>query len=281
MATNNYFRIWITLGFFCWIGLPVNAQRIVNIGFQLNPGMTWLQSRAPEGLSGFSKEGNFPINFGLSGHYYLNKKIAFYTGIQMYAYSFHYTGKEYNVRFQTFDSENKPYQRIVSGTDITEKTSLQTLNLPLCVMYEYALNRNIQLFGLAGPVLSFPVQKKIKASGTFTYKGYYEDGNYTLENIPVYGFNSNVPVAVDENLKTHFVFVSGTVSAGAAFVVNRYLKFFVSASYIRTLTSPVKRESDQYYISNELGSFHTILENSKSSLNTISIGVGFQKVILF
>jgi hypothetical protein len=260
--------------------VPVHAQRVISYGIQINPGYCWLSGGIPSGAEGFSKESAYAINFGITGKYYFSKVTAIQTGFQVNNYSYKLTAKSYSAQFQTIDSENKSYQRIISGDSVSESSSLTLLNIPVCFVYEIPLNRNIHLYASVGPSLAIPIKSSLKGSGTFSYKGYYEEGNYTLENISIYGFNNNVPVNVNEKMNTALLSIHANASAGCIFTINRYWKFVLNLNYSSSFTSIVKNNSN-YYISNELGRFHSILENKASKLNSVSFGISIQKLILF
>lgn len=257
-----------------------HAQRVISYGIQLNPGYSWLGGDVPSGADGFSKKSNYTINLGITGKYYFSKIAAIQSGLHINNYSYKINSRNYEAQFITTDNENQTYQRQISGDSIAESTSITLLHLPVSFVYEVPLNRNIQLYVTLGPSFAIPIKSSIKSSGVFSYKGYYEDGNYTLENIPLYGFNNNVPVNVNKKLDTEVLSVHGTASAGCIFTINRYWKFVMNLNYYRSVTSVAKGNSN-YYMSNNLGSFHSIMENNASKLNHVSFGVSIQKLILF
>lgn len=258
----------------------VNAQRRIDYGIVVNPGYSWINSKKPIGAEGLTKTGSYTINYGLIGKYYLNKTIAIQTGIHMYNFSYKCYINRYEFQFPAIDSENKSYLRQITGDSISENTNISTIQIPISFVYEFSLSRNIQLFASIGPAFSLPVKSNIKAYGTFTYKGYYENGNYVLENIPVYGFNTDVPVEKDGKLEASFFSIYGTAAVGCNFTITRYWKFSLVANYTRSITAIVKRSSDEYTLSDKLGSFHSILGNN-TSLNNISFGFSLQKILLF
>lgn len=266
----------------CILGLAqnVNGQKIISFGLNAGTGFNWLNNSNDKNFEGFRIKNSIKPNFGLTAQYYLNKKTSVLTGIQIIGYAFNYQAENYEVRFATTDSENIPYERIVNGIDIKESTSLITLQVPLCISHEIALSRDFRIFLSAGPSLAIPVSSQIKSSGTFSYKGFYSDGNFTLENIPLYGFNNNVEIQKNDKLNTNFLNLLGLVSSGFIYNINRYWRFCVDLNYSRSITSVVKQQGGKYYLSNEVGSFNSILGGRSVGLNNFSIGLSIRKNIL-
>lgn len=278
---KRFVKLMCLIILLCYIGNVSYGQRIVTYGIQVNPGTNWLNCNTPKGLSGFTYKGSFGVNIGLAGSYYLNKKVAISTGIQLYKYGFNLSGSEYNFAFISKDSEDKEYERRVSGTNIIEKTSLNLMHIPICLMYDHQVNTSFHLFIMAGPSLYIPLKTQMEASGEFTYKGYYADGKYLLEDLPVYGFNSNVPVKVNGKLKSQMFSVHGLASVGCFFYINRYWKFSTSVTYLRSFSSISEKLTPDYYLSNEVGSYYSILKNQGSVLSGLSFGISIQKILMF
>jgi len=261
--------------------VPIKAQNVINYGLTVNPSLGQLSSVNNDGFTGLQLKGSFVINFGLCGTYYFDNKTGIYTGIQLNSFDFQMTSREYSVKYNTTDSEGQAYERIISGNSITETSSLKLLQIPVCFLYEKTLSRSIRLFAFAGPAFSFPVMSNINASGTFTYKGYYADGNYTLEDIPMYGFNSDVEVKNKGKMDTRIISISGMATVGCAISLTRYWKISFSANYLRSLTPVLKSNPGKYFPTKEIGSYYSILSREKSALQNISFGISLQKVLLY
>jgi hypothetical protein len=277
---KRHFQI-LSVAMFCFISSEGFSQRIVTCGFQLNPGINSVSVKTPEGLTGFSLKGGFGINCGVNGAYYLKKNIALFTGLQLYGYNFEHSGSGYYASYNTQDSEGKNYERRIWGKDISEKTSLNLLHIPLCFMWDHKINANFHVFAIAGPSLVIPVNNHTQASGTFTYKGYYADGDYILADIPIYGYNSEVPVDVDDKINTRLISVHGMLSVGCFFYMNRYWRFGPAISFVRSFSSISGDSSNDFSFSKEVGSFYSILGNKGSSLNNFSFGLTIQKILMF
>jgi hypothetical protein len=279
---RKFLGLFKTIIFLFLIGITWDSfsQKILNYGIQVNPGICWINGGTPKELIGFEKKGGYIMNFGLSGKYYFNKKVGIYTGLQYFDVLYNVQGNNFNITYTTKDSENKLYERIITGTDIYEKSSIQTFQIPVCLFYEKTLSRTFRIFAMLGPSIAIPFRNKMEARGTFSYKGYYQEGNFTLENLPLYGFNSDVPVNLRTKLKTNFISLGGMIVTGCSFTLNRHWKFETSFIYLHSLTPFVKTQKS-FSFSRDLGSFHSILENKTTKLNNLSLGITFYKVLLF
>jgi hypothetical protein len=258
----------------------LNAQKIISLGVQVSPGFSSATGKLPGELVDNTSKGGLAIDFGLSARYYLDKSYGLATGIELLNLKQIFSGKDYYTSFGEIDSENKSYERRIWGSSISESARLAMLHIPVHFFYWNALNRNMALFGTIGPGFSVPLKRQYIGSGTFTYKGYYSEYKVLLYDLPEYGFSTDVPVNTTEKLRTPFVVIDAGVSVGLAFTINRYYKFITSISYIRTITG-ISKSTGTYHISNETGSFNSLLYNGQNNLNNVSFSIGIQKDILF
>lgn len=274
------FRI-IAVSFLILFSPFLKAQRIITYGVEVNAASDWLSGATSENLTGFSKKGSYNANFGITGQYYLNKKNAIKSGLQFVNSKFLYEAQSYNIRFADTDSENKNYERIVDGNDIYENTSIITLQIPIILVHEFVVNRNFRVFVEAGPSIAFPLSGESKVAGTFTYKGYYADGGFTLEDIPLYGFNSNVEINRNQKPDFSLLYLKGIAVAGCIININRYWRFSFICKYQRPITSSMKNSTPDFYISNKINEFNSILESRSVGMSSVSLGMSIQKAILF
>ena len=257
------------------------AQKIITFGIEVNASSCWLSGKAPEQLTGFSKKGSYNADFGITGQYYINKKNAIKSGLQIVNSKYSYQASDYNIRFDDTDSEGKNYERIVSGKDISENTSAISLHIPIILVHEFIINRSFRVFAEIGPSIAVPLTGESKVAGIFTYKGYYDDGGFTLEDIPLYGFNSDVIIKRNQNPAFSVINLEGSAAAGCLININRYWRLSFVCKYQRSFTSIVKHENSSFYISNKINEFNSILGAPGTGISNVSFGFGIQKAILF
>jgi hypothetical protein len=277
----NYRKISISIGciiFMC--NTLLNAQKIISVGLQVSPGLSSISSPSPAELTNPASKGGFTFHFGLVGKYYLDKSYGIASGIQLMNFKQSFTGNEYYTSFNEMDSENQSYERRVWGSTITESSNITFIHIPVHFFYKYTFNRGLAAYGSIGPGFSIPVKKQYSASGTFTYKGYYPEDDALLYDIPIYGFSSNVPVNVTEKLKTPFAIIDVGASIGLLFTINRYYRFFTAVECSHSITN-VGKKAAEYHMSNEIGSFNSLLYHEKSRFNNVSFSIGITKDILY
>ena len=258
----------------------LKAQKIISLGVQVSPGLSSATGKLPAELVDNSSKGGLAFNFGLSARYYLDKSYGLSTGMELLNLKQTYSGKDYYTSFNDFDSENKPYERRIWGSSISESAKLALLHIPIHFFYWNTINRNLAIFGNIGPGISIPLKRQYTGTGTFTYKGYYSEYKVLLFDLPEYGFSTDVPVNTTEKLKTPLAIIDVGASVGIAFTINRYYKFFTTVNYTRSLTC-ISKNTGTYHVSNETGSFNSLLYNGKNNLNNVSFSIGIQKDILF
>ena len=276
----NIYNILIVLFLLCTYTGTLFAQRIINIGIQISPGFSFVSAKLPDELTEKKTKGDFAINFGITGQYFLDKKYGISSGIQLLSFKQTSTGNEYFESFDDIDTDNQSYERRVWGKDILEKTSIRLIHLPIHFFYVHPLNKAIAMYGSIGPGISISIQKKYTGSGMFTYKGYYPEDGVVLHDIPVYGFNTDVSVNTNENLRNRSVIFDVGASLGCSFAINRYYKFHTSLNYFRSI-SKLAKDNESYHLSSELGSFNSFLYNGKNNLNNLFFSIGITKDILY
>jgi hypothetical protein len=272
-----FFALWISNQPTC------QAQNIVSFEFQINPGYAWIGAKMPSGLTSFDSKGAISFGGGFLTNLHFDKKTGISTGLLFKSYKSTFSGKEYQISFNSIDGEGDAYIRNVTGSQISEVSSLSCIRIPIQFFYTFQITRDISFVAELGPGISIPLKKECQGSGTFTYTGLYPQyNNVVLADIPPYGFNSNVPVDLKDKLKTNFAFVDAGLSAGVVFSITRYWKFHTSVNYNRSLTRIIKSSySSDYHISNELGSYYSFINNAHSAASDFYISFGIRKVILY
>ncbi|NJK97684.1 MAG: hypothetical protein HC905_24740 [Bacteroidales bacterium] len=179
------------------------------------------------------------------------------------------------------DSESRKYIRNIYGSDIGENTTFRYIQIPLRFFYIHALNRNTSLMASIGPGIMIPIQREVIAKGTFTYSGTYPQfDNVELRDVLPYGYNSNVNVGGKHKPESPMISLNATASVGVIFSLSRFIKLQTGFTYERNITGLVSK-SGKYHISNESGSYYSILGMPKSNFNSLIFNIGIQKVILY
>lgn len=207
------------------------------IGISFGPS----QSRIINGGSNLTLKHSYGNDYSYCGYletgYYFSKYFGLSTGIGFDSYNSLLTLDDYQSKFIINDKENESYERRVSGTAIREVQEIGFLSVPFSINLRIPFNKTIGLFLEPGVNIIVPVIKNYNSIGTFTYKGYFPAYNVLLENLPAYGFPSNMNSKTNGNLEIKPLGFNAMVSAGFdCFIVNK-LQIAVVVCYNRSLST--------------------------------------------
>ena len=207
--------------------------------------------------------------------YFFSKSIGVSSGIGYSLYKSQLELGTYQNKFNTTDSENEAYERQVSGTDIKETQKVGFLSLPVCLDIRLPLSKKMGFFFQTGINLAIPVTKKYSSSGTFTYKGYYPAYNVLLQNLPSYGFPSNVNSVTNGSLEIKSMNINAQVSAGFDFLIQKNIQLGIAAFYSKSLSNISGYPSpDKFQLSSEANQINILMGgSSKATLQSIGVNI--------
>jgi len=192
--------------------------------------------------------------------YFFSKYFGLSSGIGFNSYSTQLTLDAYQNNFNTIDSENESYERRVSGSDIKEVQKVDFLSIPFCINLRLPFNETIGFFLQTGVNMAVPISKNYLSSGTFTYKGYYPAYNVLLENLPAYGFPSNISSESDGKLELKPLSFNAIVSAGFDFFVQEKIQIAVAACYDKSLSNISEYSSpDKFQLSSDADQINSLM----------------------
>lgn len=258
----------------------VNGQRIINVGLHAGPCLSSINTSFNSSIENVKSEGGLSFNFRLSGKYFFTRQIGVASGFEVLSFKQATTASSAYESFNTYYSENQYYERRIWGDSIEEKVTLIVLHIPLQVFYHHKFNNAVAIYGSFGPGISIPLASNTNGNGRFTYKGYFSEENALLWDIPIYGLSSDVDVNVNNKIKTNPVIINIAASVGVEFSMNRYYRFNATLGYYRTITSAIKTGSS-IHLSNEAGSYNSMLGSGENNLSNIWFSIGLSKNILF
>ena len=114
------------------------------------------------------------------------------------------------------DIDNDTYQAQYTYSDLSERLSLVYLDIPVRLCISWPDNKPVSVYGKIGLTPSVLLHSDFSGEGTYTQKGYYEDLQVTLEDIPELGFvtNANCYKADEKPDMSRFT-LWGNLEAGA------------------------------------------------------------------
>jgi len=250
-------------------------------GIHLGPIQTHLVNEGSLSVSDLVSEKQNSFGGGLEIGYFFSNYIGLSSGISFVSCKTQLTLNSYQNKFNTLDTENEPYERQVSGTNIQELQKVGFLSVPVCLNIRLPLNNAIGFILQPGINLSVPVNKSYTTSGTFTFKGYYPAYNALLENLPAFGFPVNISSVSAGDLKIKSVNFNALVSAGFDFFVQKKIQVAVMACYSRSLlNNSAYSFPDKFQLSSDVNQINSLMGGSNNvSVQSIGANITFRYFI--
>jgi hypothetical protein len=260
-SQSNGSTKWKQPGFFFGIGLGTSKSQIINSGIA--------------SVSNLLYSANYSLSESVELGYFFSKYFGLTSGLSYYSYETQLDLDTYQNQINTFDIENEAYELRIIGSDIKEIQQVSILGVPICINIRMPLNKTIGFYVQTGVNLAFPVNKNYKTSGTFTYKGYFPAYNVLLENLPEYGFASNLQSESEGELELKPMSCSLVASAGFDYLIQKRFQVAVAAYYDKSLTSISDYSvTDKFQLSTDathLNSF--MIGSSKTTLQSIGLKI--------
>ncbi len=248
------------------------------IGINLLPSMTNIDNKVFVSSAEPGLKGRNSLNFNLDFGYYFSKISGISIGAGYCSYSTELTMDSYSTKFQTIDSENETYEMQIKGTSIVENQKLSFFNIPICLNLRLPVGEKIGFFLTGGISLDIPVTKTFKAEGTFTYDGYYAVYPILFQDIPAYGFPSNLNTLTSGNLQIKNLNATFCASGGAYFNLNEKFQVVVGVSYNKSITSISAYTTDpDFRLTSKANELNSFMAGSKEvRLQSLGINIGLK-----
>jgi hypothetical protein len=258
--TNDSTRVRIRPGFFSGINTIISNSQIITDGTGSVSEMKPAQ--------GNSYSATFETGYFFSGGF------GFTTGAGISSFRSGSSLDDYSNKITTSDSENESYERRITGSGINEDQNITFLNIPLL------LNLRIpgrSIFGVyidIGINCSVPLTQEYSSTGTFSFTGFYPSYNVLLENLPEYGYQSNVQVSTNGQLELKSYSIEGVASAGFQFLIANKLQLSLGATYARSISSISNYSSpDKFQLSTDVSAINSLIGGS---INTFAESMGLR-----
>lgn len=208
--------------------------------------------------------------------YFFSRYLGFTIGVNYYQYRSNFFIDAYQNNFNTIDNENDPYELRISGNDIEEIQQFEILNIPFCMNIHMTLNKVIGAYLQTGINLFVPISEFYRSTGTFTYKGYFPTYNVVLEELPEYGFPSDLRIQSEGEPKLKPVSYGFVTSLGIDYLFNKRVQFRMAVYFDRSFSSVLANtQIDEFYLTTNAEHVNSILGcASKVSLQSFGSNIG-------
>ena len=245
------------------------------VGLSFGPSQTSISNEGTLSVANLVSSSQNSFGGSLEIGYFFSESIGISSGLGFTSYKSQLTLDTYQNNFNTVDSENEAYERRVSGTSIKEIQNVGFLSLPVCLDIRLPLSKKMGFYLQPGINLAIPITKKYTSSGTFTYKGYYPAYNVLLENLPAYGFPSNVNSITNGTLEIKSININALISAGFDFSVQKNIQIGVGVCYSKSLSNISDFASpDKFQLSSEANQINSLMGgSSKATVQSLGVNV--------
>ena len=242
-------------------------------GFTAGPTQSQITNKQILLRSGFSSKNLNGYSGAAEIGYFISEYFGLSSGIGFISYKSQLNLDTYQSQYNTTDSENETYQRQVEGKNIKELQEIGSLNVPINLNFRLPFSKKFGFFLQTGVNLAIPLSKNYTSSGTFTFKGYYPAYNVLLEDLPAYGFPTNLPGASkgELELKPYSINASGFV--GFDLFIKKNIQIALAAFYTQSLSNISAYSSqDKFQLSTDVNMISSLM-GASSNVSVQSMGV--------
>lgn len=261
-----------------WTSIRRDQKPGLFIGFNLGPSQTQIINEGTLSSSGLLSKKMSVFSGSTEIGYFFSKYIGISSGIGFDSYKTQLTLPSWQNEFSAVDSENEAYEKRVSASGINEVQNSGYLSVPICLNVRVPFSEKAGFFLQGGISMGFPFSKKYTTSGTFTYKGYYPAYNVLLEDLPDYGFASNVNSVSKGDLDLKSSNTNATAAAGFDFFIQPKMLIGIGAFYSKSLSTVSAYTSpDTFRLSSEVDQINSLMGgSSKVSLESLGIKISLR-----
>lgn len=258
---------WKQPGLFFGGGVGVAHTQIIN---KISQDISITQSNNKNALLGSLEIG-----------YFFSRHIGLTIGMNYTPYRSDFFVDSYQNHLNTVDIENDPYELRISGDNIEEILRFDMLSIPFCVNIRLPLSKVLGTYLQTGINFFVPLREFYESDGTFTYQGYFPDYNVLLENLPDYGFPSNLRIqseGVPELKPLCYGFVA---SLGIDYLFSKRVQFITAAYFDRSFSSVVEdQQAGGFQLTTDVEHVNSILGSTdKVTLQTFGLKIGIRYYI--
>lgn len=208
--------------------------------------------------------------------YFFSRYFGLTTGIKYSQYYSNLYIDTYQNHLNTVDIENDPYELRITGNDVEEIQQFDIMSIPFCVNVRMPLNKVFGAFLQTGINFFIPLSKSYESVGTFTYQGYFPAYNVVLENMPEYGFPSDLIIQSKGIPELNHLSIGCVASLGLDYLVNKRVQFIAAAYFDMSLSELLENSSTgEFYLTTSPENINSILGSANNvTLQSFGLRIG-------
>jgi hypothetical protein len=217
------------------------------------------------------------MDFALGAGYYFSGLLGINIGLGINSYKSSLSLNSYTDNFETIDSENESYEMRISGSSISEDQKISFLSIPVCVNLRYQVAEKISIYVNAGPSLNIPLSKSYNEQGTFSYDGYYPAYPVLLENLPDFGFASDLNTNVSGDLELKSMCIGVTASGGAFYAINQVIQVGLGVYFTTIPNISAYEPSSDFKLTSQANELNSLMAgSSKAGVQSFGVNLGLR-----
>ena len=248
------------------------------IGISLKPSQTHIINDGTSSVSKMLSSTRSSVSGSVEFGYFFSRYFGLSSEIGLNSYSTELTLDTYQGNFSATDSENEAYEKRVTVSGIKELQKVSYIGIPLYANLRLPLNEKIGFFLQTGVNMEIPINKSYTSSGSFTYKGYYSTYNVLLENLPAFGFPSNLNSNAKGELEVKSMEFNFIANAGLDYYLLNKVQVALAAGFERSLSNISGFSSpDKFQLSTDPNKINSLMGGStKTIISSFGLKISFR-----
>jgi hypothetical protein len=242
------------------------------VSFNISPVKTSLINTGTDSIADLSSNSVNSLGCSVEAGYFFSSNFGLSAGIGFSTYTGDLTLGNYHTSYDTIDSDNEDYTRLISGSSISETQKISFINIPLALNFRIPLNDKFGFYLQTGATILLPIKNTYSSSGIFTYEGYYPKYNITISDVPFEGFVKDYPNSSDAELKIKSFNADLFASAGIEFSIRKKVQLLLGFTYSKILSDFAEYDQPENFIlSSQPDQMKSMMEGS-SKVTASSMG---------
>lgn len=210
--------------------------------------------------------------------YFFSRYFGLTTGMSYSQYRSNLYIDSYQNQLNTVDIENDPYELRISGNDINELQQFDILSIPLCVNIRVPLGKTVGAYLQTGINFFVPISESYESVGTFTYQGYFPAYNILLENLPEYGFPSDLKIQSEGEPELNPLSFGFVMSLGIDYMLNKRVQLITATYFDRSLSEVLAdSQTGDFYLTTNPENINSILGcANKVTIQSFGLKIGIR-----
>jgi hypothetical protein len=278
ILTEIFFSILITSGYSQGTDSRSSSGSKMYAGIFINPLKTGIANEKFSSGSTLNNASGSGLNIAIEGGYFFTDLLGVSIGAGYGSYAATVSMDSYTTSYTTTDTENESYEMRISGKAISENQKISFISIPVCLNVKYPFTEKIGGYAKAGISFNIPLSKTYAGSGTFTYDGYYPAYPVLLQNVPAYGFPTDLSTVASGDLQINSFNIGIVASGGAYYALNDNMQILIGIQFNKSIGNISGYKADaNYRLTSKATELNSVMGGSTTAgVQAIGLSIGFK-----